>query len=132
MSLITARLDRFAAPERRTMVVACGAHVLHDGYTDLLYVLEHKRDKGSIDGTLILGGLSPGLSPQRQSIGSTKAAGSSPAPFFTCIRGPFAVLFVVDGSFGPRAGDLVLVDDRGAAAIQFSSSTGTETTTRPR
>jgi len=39
MSLITARLDRFAAPERRTMAVACGAHLLHDGFTDLLYVL---------------------------------------------------------------------------------------------
>src|SRR5579863_6192197 len=39
MSLITATLDRIAAPERRTMAVACGAHVLHDGYTDLLYVL---------------------------------------------------------------------------------------------
>jgi len=25
--------------ERRTMAVACGAHVLHDGFTDLLYVL---------------------------------------------------------------------------------------------
>src|SRR5713101_6458666 len=39
MSLITATLDRFAAPERRTMAVACGAHVLHDGFADLLYVL---------------------------------------------------------------------------------------------
>ena len=39
MSLITAAWGRFAAPERRTMGVACGAHVLHDGYTDLLYVL---------------------------------------------------------------------------------------------
>ena len=39
MSLITATLDRFAAPGRRTMAVACGAHVLHDGFTDLLYVL---------------------------------------------------------------------------------------------
>src|SRR5207244_5671764 len=39
MSLITASLGRIAAPERRTMGVACGAHVLHDGYTDLLYVL---------------------------------------------------------------------------------------------
>ena len=39
MSLITTTWDRFAAPERRTMGVACGAHVLHDGYTDLLYVL---------------------------------------------------------------------------------------------
>ncbi len=39
MSLITATLDRIAAPERRTMGVACGAHILHDGYTDLLYVL---------------------------------------------------------------------------------------------
>ena len=39
MSLITARLDGFAAPQRRTMAVACGAHVLHDGFTDLLYVL---------------------------------------------------------------------------------------------
>src|SRR5439155_22303729 len=39
MSLITASLGRVAAPERRTMGVACGAHVLHDGYTDLLYVL---------------------------------------------------------------------------------------------
>ena len=39
MSLITERLGRIAAPERRTMGVACGAHILHDGYTDLLYVL---------------------------------------------------------------------------------------------
>ena len=39
MSLITAAWGRFAAPERRTMGVACGAHALHDGYTDLLYVL---------------------------------------------------------------------------------------------
>jgi len=39
MSLIAATLDRWVAPERRTMAVACGAHVLHDGYTDLLYVL---------------------------------------------------------------------------------------------
>ncbi len=39
MSLITATWGRFAAPERRTIGVACGAHVLHDGYTDLLYVL---------------------------------------------------------------------------------------------
>ena len=39
MSLITASWGRFRAPERRTMGVACGAHILHDGYTDLLYVL---------------------------------------------------------------------------------------------
>ncbi|HEV8677975.1 MAG TPA: MFS transporter, partial [Stellaceae bacterium] len=39
MSLITERFGRVAAPERRTMGVACGAHILHDGYTDLLYVL---------------------------------------------------------------------------------------------
>src|SRR5262249_58348106 len=39
MSFITATLDKFAAPERRTMAVACGAHMLHDGFTDLLYVL---------------------------------------------------------------------------------------------
>ncbi|MBV9586706.1 MAG: MFS transporter [Alphaproteobacteria bacterium] len=39
MSLITATLGKIAAPERRTMAVVCGAHVLHDGYTDLLYVL---------------------------------------------------------------------------------------------
>ena len=39
MSLITATLDRHRAPGRRTMSVACGAHVLHDGFTDLLYVL---------------------------------------------------------------------------------------------
>jgi len=39
MSLISATFGRIAAPERRTMAVACGAHVLHDGFTDLLYVL---------------------------------------------------------------------------------------------
>jgi len=39
MSLIAATLGRIAAPERRTMAIACGAHVLHDGFTDLLYVL---------------------------------------------------------------------------------------------
>src|SRR5579864_265355 len=39
MSFIGSTLGRIAAPERRTMAVACGAHILHDGYTDLLYVL---------------------------------------------------------------------------------------------
>jgi MFS transporter, FSR family, fosmidomycin resistance protein len=39
MSFIGTTLGRIAAPERRTMAVACGAHILHDGYTDLLYVL---------------------------------------------------------------------------------------------
>src|ERR1043165_10191452 len=39
MSLIAAALGRIAAPERRTVAVACCAHILHDGYTDLLYVL---------------------------------------------------------------------------------------------
>jgi FSR family fosmidomycin resistance protein-like MFS transporter len=39
MSMISTTLGKIAAPERRTMAVACGAHVLHDGYTDLLYVL---------------------------------------------------------------------------------------------
>jgi FSR family fosmidomycin resistance protein-like MFS transporter len=39
MSLITATFGRLAAPAQRTMAVACGAHILHDGYTDLLYVL---------------------------------------------------------------------------------------------
>jgi len=34
------RLDRFSRnAERRSFVAACGAHALHDGYTDLLYVL---------------------------------------------------------------------------------------------
>ena len=39
MAFIAATLGRIRAPERRAMGVACGAHVLHDGYTDLLYVL---------------------------------------------------------------------------------------------
>src|SRR5215210_5558631 len=39
MALIAATLGRIRAPERRAMGVACGAHVLHDGYTDLLYIL---------------------------------------------------------------------------------------------
>jgi MFS transporter, FSR family, fosmidomycin resistance protein len=39
MSFINATLNRIAAPERRTLAIACGAHILHDGYTDLLYVL---------------------------------------------------------------------------------------------
>src|SRR5215469_12986765 len=39
MSLIAAGLERIAAPRRLTMGVACGAHILHDGYTDLLYLL---------------------------------------------------------------------------------------------
>ena len=39
MSFITAALDKIAAPERRTLAVAGGAHILHDGFTDLLYVL---------------------------------------------------------------------------------------------
>src|SRR3954451_21329017 len=39
VSLITTSWGRIAAPDRRRMAVACGAHILHDGYTDLLYVL---------------------------------------------------------------------------------------------
>src|ERR1700691_814236 len=39
MSFINTTLGRIAEPERREVEVACGAHVLHDGYTDLLYVL---------------------------------------------------------------------------------------------
>jgi MFS transporter, FSR family, fosmidomycin resistance protein len=39
MSLMATTLKRIRTPERRTMAVACGTHVLHDGYTDLLYVL---------------------------------------------------------------------------------------------
>jgi MFS transporter, FSR family, fosmidomycin resistance protein len=39
MSLISASFSRIAAPARRSIGVACGAHILHDGYTDLLYVL---------------------------------------------------------------------------------------------
>ncbi|HEU0215214.1 MAG TPA: MFS transporter [Stellaceae bacterium] len=39
MSFINAAIGRLAGPERRTIGVTCGAHILHDGYTDLLYVL---------------------------------------------------------------------------------------------
>src|SRR4051812_41110530 len=39
MSFIAAALDKIAAPERRSLAVAGGAHILHDGFTDLLYVL---------------------------------------------------------------------------------------------
>jgi FSR family fosmidomycin resistance protein-like MFS transporter len=39
MSFIAATWGRIAGAERRTIGVACGAHILHDGYTDLLYVL---------------------------------------------------------------------------------------------
>src|SRR4051794_41895618 len=39
MSFVSAAIDRIAAPRQRAMGVACGAHILHDGYTDLLYVL---------------------------------------------------------------------------------------------
>jgi FSR family fosmidomycin resistance protein-like MFS transporter len=40
LSLVTAAVAGLAGNnERKTMTVACGAHALHDGYTDLLYVL---------------------------------------------------------------------------------------------
>lgn len=39
MSFIGTALGKIAAPERRTLAVAGGAHILHDGFTDLLYVL---------------------------------------------------------------------------------------------
>ncbi len=34
-----AMADAARSAERRTLGVACGAHMLHDGYTDLIYVL---------------------------------------------------------------------------------------------
>ena len=40
MSLVTALVRSVdGGGQRRTMAVACGAHALHDGFTDLLYVL---------------------------------------------------------------------------------------------
>lgn len=39
MSFLQAAIGRIRTPERRTLGVACGAHILHDGFTDLLYVL---------------------------------------------------------------------------------------------
>src|SRR5947208_11006013 len=45
MSVASGQLDNSAIAlaakgnERRAAAVACGAHALHDGYTDLLYVL---------------------------------------------------------------------------------------------
>src|SRR5438094_10677734 len=44
------------------------------------------------------------------SIGSTRCAGSRPAPFFPCVRSALSVLFVIGGSLAPGVGDLVLVD----------------------
>jgi MFS family permease len=37
--LIATTWGRFQGTQRRVIGVACGAHILHDGYTDLLYVL---------------------------------------------------------------------------------------------
>ena len=34
LNMLAARRD-----ERRAAAVACGAHALHDGYTDLIYVM---------------------------------------------------------------------------------------------
>ena len=47
MSVASEKLDRYARggvppakrDERRAAGVACGAHALHDGYTDLIYVM---------------------------------------------------------------------------------------------
>ncbi|HVC51254.1 MAG TPA: MFS transporter [Stellaceae bacterium] len=39
MSIIATTWGRYAGAQRRVIGVACGAHMLHDGYTDLLYVL---------------------------------------------------------------------------------------------
>ena len=38
MSFLSGAIGRIGAG-RRTLAVACGAHILHDGFTDLLYVL---------------------------------------------------------------------------------------------
>jgi len=39
MSFVSTTWGRFQGVQRRVIGVACGAHILHDGYTDLLYVL---------------------------------------------------------------------------------------------
>ncbi len=39
MSFVSTAWGRFQGVQRRVIGVACGAHILHDGYTDLLYVL---------------------------------------------------------------------------------------------
>ena len=39
-SSITVAAQRGRAPRRgRVLIACCSAHILHDGYTDLLYVL---------------------------------------------------------------------------------------------
>src|SRR5438128_8832328 len=66
------------------------------------------------------------------SIGSTRCTGAGPAPFFACVRGALAVLFVIGGSLAPAVGTVCLGRrdshaDQGAVATQFSSSTGAGT-----
>jgi MFS family permease len=39
MTTVASRSDSRTLEERRSLGVACGAHALHDGYTDLIYVM---------------------------------------------------------------------------------------------
>ena len=86
--------------ERRTAVVACGAHALHDGYTDLIYVLlpiwqkefgigyaELGVLRAMYSGTMAGLQIPSGLVAERLGAAAVLAAGTSLAGIGYCLAG---------------------------------------------
>ena len=110
MSTATADLPETSRDERRTMGVACGAHALHDGYTDLIYVMlpvwqdefqlgyaELGLLRGVFAGTMASLQIPSGLLAERLGTATVLALGTALAGIGYCVAGAsmtFALLLV--------------------------------------
>src|SRR5262245_56209937 len=114
----TVAIDAAKRDERRAATVACGAHALHDGYTDLIYVLlpvwqaefglgyaELGLLRGLFAGTMASFQIPSGLLAERLGTAAVLALGTVLAGVGYCIAGASAgfgllVLALVVGGLG--------------------------------
>ncbi len=110
MSIAAGELNQHAAPnpavkrdERRAAGVACGAHALHDGYTDLIYVMlpiwqtdfglgyaELGLLRGLFAGTMAGFQIPSGYLAERFGTAAVLALGTALAGFGYCVAGASA------------------------------------------
>src|SRR5919201_1627848 len=92
-----------AGSERRSLAIACGAHALHDGYTDLIYVLlpiwqaefgigyaEVGMLRGLFAGTMASFQIPSGLLAERWGVPIVLALGTALAGLGYCLAGASA------------------------------------------
>jgi FSR family fosmidomycin resistance protein-like MFS transporter len=117
----TGATDAARTQERRTLAIACGAHALHDGYTDLVYVMlpiwqaEFGLSyaalgllRGLFSGTLAAFQIPVGLVAERLGIARVLAAGTALAGLGYCVAGtsaglPLLIVALFVGGLGASA-----------------------------